>query len=169
MKYDNEQKVKDKLVLDKWSNISRDQIITFATMMPEIDKDVAMKIIEQLPEFRQILIVFLNFYDSVTKTTVEANSNNQASKQKTFSEIRNSLLSQIENENATFEEKKYWTEKSFDLMNKQIEDDDKNKEFLTYLYDKAIDGAVYTILGGLLIVGGAKLIKNPALIKYLKI
>lgn len=49
---DTEQKVLDVLGAKDFRSITKDQLVAFASHMPDIPKEVAVKCIEQFPEFR---------------------------------------------------------------------------------------------------------------------
>ena len=44
-----EQDIKNALKINKWSELSRDKVLKLVQMTPDIDKEVYIKIIEQVP------------------------------------------------------------------------------------------------------------------------
>jgi ABC-type Zn uptake system ZnuABC Zn-binding protein ZnuA len=50
MQYNSEVEVMKVLGIASWRNLSKDTFFRFLAMMPEIDKEVALKLIGQLPE-----------------------------------------------------------------------------------------------------------------------
>jgi O-phosphoseryl-tRNA(Cys) synthetase len=53
MTYKNEDELKKALEIDTWKNLSRDKLIKFVAMMPDMDKELALKVVEQFPEFKR--------------------------------------------------------------------------------------------------------------------
>lgn len=50
-RYVSEDTVKRALKIDSFRNLSKDKIMQFASMIPYMDKEVAIAIINQFPEF----------------------------------------------------------------------------------------------------------------------
>ena len=50
-RYVNEKAVKFALGIDSFGNVSKDKIMEFASMIPYMDKDVAISIINQFPVY----------------------------------------------------------------------------------------------------------------------
>jgi hypothetical protein len=50
MRYNSEVDVKEFLGLDSWRNLSKDTFLRFLAAMPEIDREVALQLIGQIPE-----------------------------------------------------------------------------------------------------------------------
>ena len=48
-----ENEVKKVLAIDSFRNMSKDKIMEFVSAIPNMDKDVAIKIIEQFPDFTE--------------------------------------------------------------------------------------------------------------------
>ena len=77
MGYKSEAEVERVLGIDSWRNLSKDKVFQFAAMMPEMDTDVALKIIEQLPEYRKLLTDGLQLLKEEHETTLKYNSQSQ--------------------------------------------------------------------------------------------
>lgn len=56
MKYENEAEVKKALGIESFRNLSKGNVMRFAAMMPDMDKDVALRIIETFPEFKDFAL-----------------------------------------------------------------------------------------------------------------
>lgn len=53
MTFDSEDAVKKALAIDSWRNLSKDKLLRFVAMMPDMDKEVAVRTIEQFPQFKE--------------------------------------------------------------------------------------------------------------------
>lgn len=50
----NEEDVKNALKIDSFRNLSKSKIMEFVSLIPNMDKEVAIKIIEQYPTFARM-------------------------------------------------------------------------------------------------------------------
>jgi hypothetical protein len=55
MKYTDEESVKEALGITSRRNLSRQNVVKFAAMMPDMDKELAVKIVEQFPAFTKFV------------------------------------------------------------------------------------------------------------------
>lgn len=86
MKKLSEDQVKEILNINNFRELSKDKIIKFAAMMPEMDKEVAMKMIDKFPEFKQFANEIMNTLEKEFKNSVESNNDSQAHAFKAFEE-----------------------------------------------------------------------------------
>jgi hypothetical protein len=154
MMYKSEVQLKKALQIDSWKNLSRDKMIRFAAMMPDMDKELALKIVAQFPEFKRFA---LDALDVIEKTYESALTHNKQSLESFYQgnrEIRSILERQLENENLTWDEKKFLLERIMETGNREFEKDSENKRFLDSMFTKvAVVGAAAVGLG-LAFVGG---------------
>lgn len=70
MRDKNEAEIMKMLEIDTWRNLSKDKVLQFAALMPEMDRDVAMRVIAQFPEFRMFAIEALNVIEKDHASTL---------------------------------------------------------------------------------------------------
>ena len=73
-------------------------MMRFATMMPDMDPEVAEKIVGQFPEFKLFAIDALNVMEKRHESTLSHNQQSQDSVHRAFQEIREILKGQLEHE-----------------------------------------------------------------------
>jgi hypothetical protein len=84
---------------------------------------------------------------------INANRDNQKQNHETFSELRRILANEL-NKDITFEEKKYFIDKLFELCDMEVKHDDKNKNFLKDIDKNSLIGAGMLLLAAVVWVGG---------------
>lgn len=60
MEFENEKAVKQALQIKTWRNLSKDKFLSFTELLPSVDKEVALKIIGQFPNFKELATDSLN-------------------------------------------------------------------------------------------------------------
>lgn len=74
MKYKNEMQIKKAMGIENWRNLSRDKVIRFAAMMPDMDKEVMLEIIRTFPEFTKYGNELLESLRETILKTIDKNS-----------------------------------------------------------------------------------------------
>ena len=103
----NEQNVKDALGLTDWRNLSKDKLMNFVSILPKVDSDVAIKIIEQFPEFAKTSQEIVNCMKETSNKILTENKNSSDQSMQAYQMILNDLSELLKKENITEEEKKY--------------------------------------------------------------
>ncbi|NMB96330.1 MAG: hypothetical protein GYA02_06930 [Clostridiaceae bacterium] len=153
MKYNDEKQIMNVLGIDSWNRLSKDKVLKFAAMMPDMDKEVMFKIIDQFPEFRVFAKDVLDSMEKTHESVINANWDNQKQIHETFSELRRILENEL-NKDITFEEKKYFIDKLFELCDREVKHDDKDKSFLKDIDKNSLIGAGLLLLAAVVWVGG---------------
>lgn len=73
MTYKNEDELKKAREIDTWKNLSRDKLIKFVAMMPDMDKELALKVVEQFPEFKRFVSDALDVIEKRHEFTLNHN------------------------------------------------------------------------------------------------
>lgn len=156
----NEEQIKKKLGIDSWRNLSKDKVIKFAAMMPEMDKEVAIKIIEQFPEFRKFAGDVVDTLEEEYKSTIEANADSQEEVYKAFRETREILKDELRRSDLTPEERANIINMIMKLVDMMAEKDSENKEFLRDLIKTGAVSAVVVLSAAIMFVGGKILLER---------
>lgn len=72
-----EQQVKDALQIDSFRNLSKEKIMEFASLIPNMDKDVAISIINQFPAYAESSRKMLEQFKNVCDAALENNKDSQ--------------------------------------------------------------------------------------------
>lgn len=125
----NEQQVLKKLDIPDFRYMTKDKIISFANMMPQMDRAVAEKAIEQFPQFADMALEVLKEYREILEKSADANSSSNKQCMDIYDKIISSLQGCLENENLSFDEKKYYIEQMKEIADKAAKKDSENKHF----------------------------------------
>ena len=101
IKYRSESAVKRALHIESFRNLSKDKIMKFVSMIPYMDKEVALTIINQFPEFVGFGKSLIDFYANVFNTILEKNRELDIATIQAYQTILDSLSKRLSNENIT--------------------------------------------------------------------
>ena len=140
--YKNETEVMKKLKINKWNQLSKDKMLNFVAMMPDIDNEVRLKILDNLPEFKELALTIVKEIDETHRKIIDSNEINQKYIHEAYSETRQILQKQLDRDIVTPEERMHICNLLVKLLENEGELDKNNKKFLNNI---AVAGAV---LGG---------------------
>lgn len=143
MTYKNEDKLKKALEIDTWKNLSRDKMIKFIAMMPDMDKELALKVVEQFPDFKRFVSDALDVIEKRHESTLSHNSQSQENFYQAMREIREILKRELEKDNLTWDQKKL-----------EFAKDSENKRFLDSLFGRVTLVTAAGITVGAAVLGG---------------
>lgn len=143
-----EEEVKKALDIDSFRNMSKSKIMDFISLIPNMDKDIALAAINQFPAYvdmtGNMVKELIGLCDSALK---EAGVSHKESIE-AYKLILNTIKDDLERDNITPEEKKDDYEKMIQVADKIA---NKDKEFKEYMKDVLKYGV--TFMGGTLIIG----------------
>lgn len=109
-RYVNEKAVKRALGIDSFRNVSKDKIMEFASLIPYMDKDVAIAIINQFPVYADFGKATIEQYTQACSNILEKNKESQMAVINGYQTILDALAKRIEKENISEIERKSITE-----------------------------------------------------------
>ena len=150
----NEQKVLKKLNISDFRHLTKDKVITMASMLDKMDPEVAKKAIEQFPEFSATIKEMLSNYKETLDKGLENNKESVQTYYVSCNSIIEALKKELENENLCFDERKYIIDQMLEISKQMGEKDSENKKFIATM--ALIGGGVVVVLGGILasVLGG---------------
>lgn len=125
-----EKKVLKKLGIDDFRHLTKDKVITMASMLDRMDPEVAKKALEQFPEFASTTKSMLSEYKETLDKGLESNKESVQSYYESCNKTIESLQKLLEDENLDFEEKKYVIDKMFEMTKMMGIKDTENKKFI---------------------------------------
>ena len=148
----SEAKVLKKLDIADFRHLTKDKVIKMASMLDKIDPEVAKKALEQFPEFANTTKEMLTEYKVSLDNGLESNNESVKAVYDTYNAIITSLQKELENENLTFEQKKYIIEQMKDVTEKVDKKDTENKRFIAYMATLAtiVVGGTVAVLASVL-------------------
>ena len=156
-----EQKVLRKLDIEDFRHLTKDKVITMASMLDKMDPEVAKKALEQFPEFSNTVKEMLHGYKDTLDKGLESNRESVQSYYDSCKSIIEVLQKQLDDENLSFEERKYSIDKMLEISKMMDEKDSENKKFITTMavVGAAAVGIVTAVLASAL-GGNTKIEKN---------
>ncbi len=125
-----EQKVLKKLNIEDFRHLTKDKVITMASMLDKMDPEVAKKALEQFPEFATTTKEMLNEYKEILDKGLETNKESVQIYYDSCNSIIVSLQKQLEDEHLFFEDRKYIIDRMLDVSRMMGEKDSENKKFI---------------------------------------
>ncbi|HHF7008981.1 TPA: hypothetical protein ACPQXA_001020 [Streptococcus mutans] len=122
------EEVKNALNIESFRNLSKDKVMEFISLIPNMDKDLAIKIVEQFPSYADYSQNIVKQLNMLCEKALDRNDNGQK-------------------EETSVDERKYITEQMIATADKIAAKDTENKEFL----EKIIKCGSYVALGALAI------------------
>ena len=150
-RYVTEEAVKKALKIDSFRNVSKDKLMQFASMIPYMDKDVAIAIINQFPEFADFGKILIANYMHICDNIREKNHEGHMAAVHGYQTILDANAKKLEKDEITEEERKAITEDMIAVADKIAELDLRNKKFYERMGSKALI-AVIAVAG---VVGAA--------------
>lgn len=141
-RYVSEDAVKRALKIDSFRNLSKDKIMQFASMIPYMDKEVAIAIINQFPKFADFGKIAISDYMQICDNILKDNKENQAAVIHGYQTILDALAKRMEIESTTEEDRKAITEDMITVADKIALADLQNKKFLDKLGTKVLWGVL---------------------------
>lgn len=154
MAYKSEAEIKQALGIDSWRNLSKDKMIRFAAMMPDMGTEAALKIIEQFPSFKEFATDVVNALEKSFDSAVSANKQSQEHFHQALQHIREILKGQLEREDQSWEERKYILDLIMETGRLESLKDSENKKFLSVALKTLAAGGVGALLLGVAFIGG---------------
>ena len=152
-RYVNENAVKKALKIDSFRNLSKEKVMQFASMIPYMDKEVAMKVIDQFPVYADFGKAAIEQYAKICDNILEKNKESQAAVIHGYQTILDVLAKKMDKENLTEEERKSITEDMITVADKIAEADLNNKKFLEKMGHLALCGIGAAVVGLAAVLG----------------
>ena len=149
-RYLSEDSVKKALKIDSFRNLSKDKIMEFASMIPYMDKDVAIAVINQFPVYADFAKVTISYYKQICDSILQSNKDSHDAVVHGYQTILDALSERMRNVE-TEEERKSITDDMISVADKIAEADLENKKFLERFGTKILFG----ILAALAITSAA--------------
>lgn len=154
MRYSNELAIKRELGIDTWRELSKDKFLRFVAMMPDMDTDVALKVIEQFPSFKEFASDVVDAMESAYGSTLSVNERSGDQVHDAYREIRAILRAELDKGELSWEERRWLIEQIQETGRQQFSKDSENKRFLDSTLGKVVMGAGGVAALGLAALGG---------------
>lgn len=153
-----EQEVKDRLGIDDFRHLSKDKVIEFVSLIPNTDKDIAINVISQFPEYSNMATNVVEHLKELCKTALLSGEKSNDSTISGFMIVLESLSEQIKKPNLSEEAQAEINKQMIDVAGKISDVNNEHKKWI-----KSLVNTGATICGVALVIGATILgvkIKN---------
>lgn len=138
-RYHSKEAVKKALKIDSSRNLTKDKVMEFTSMIPYMEKEVALEIIKEFQVYVEFVESAIENYTQLCKTILETNKEEYEQAVHAHQYVLETFANQLEQENLTEEERR-------DFSEKMIEEADKITEL--YLQQQKFHERVLKTIGG---------------------
>lgn len=147
------EEVKNALKIDSFRNLSKDKIMEFVSLIPNMDKEVAIKIIEQYPAFAKLSESMVAQLNKMCDNALEKNEESQRLTIQAYKQILDELSNQLHMEDLSKEEREKITKQMIEIADKISIKDTENKAFIDKMVKYSTGFAVGALVLGAAILG----------------
>ena len=159
-----ENEVKKALAIEDFRNISKDKIMEFVSAIPNMDKEVAIKIIEQFPSYAESANNMIAQLNTMCSNAMKENGESQKEVIEAYKKILDDLGELLKKDAITAEERTQITKQMIDIADRISAKDTENKEFLSGITKYGGQIIVSALVLGAVILGvNVKGVKIPTI------
>ena len=159
-----ENEVKKALAIEDFRNISKDKIMEFVSAIPHMDKEVAIKIIEQFPSYAESANNMIAQLNTLCSNAMKENGESQKEVIGTYKKILDDLGELLKKDTNTAEERAQITKQMIEVADRISAKDTENKEFLSGITKYGGHIIVSALVLGAVILGvNVKGVKIPTI------
>ncbi len=153
------------LNIPDFRHLSKEHVISFASMLQDMDPAVAQKALEQFPEFAKTTVDALKDYKGIIEKSFEDDKESANQCYALYNRIQAALEKCMDRDNLSFEERKYYIEQMKEVAAMAAAKDSEGKKFKWANLAGFGMIAVVVIGGTLALLGGNTAFQIPQLPK----
>ncbi len=149
-KIKTEEEVKALLKIDDWRSMSKDKVMEFISLIPNMEREVSLAAIEQFPNYATMSSSMI---DSLIKLCDNSSKEISKGTDKCLDAYRlvlESLSKQVDDKNLSPEDKKILNEQMIDIANSMSAKDSEKNQIISTIVNNG-----QRIMVGVLVVGAA--------------
>ena len=160
----SEEQVKKALQIDSFRNLSKDKIVEFASLIPHMDKDVAIAIINQFPAYVESSRNMIEQYSAMCDKVLQSNDDSRKDAVMAYKTILDDLSILLKQDGITPEQQEKITDKMILVADKIADLHEDNRNFLEGIikYGTPLIGGAL-LLGAVILGVNVKGIKLPTI------
>ncbi len=150
-----EKQALDQLGIKDWRHLTKDMYMQLVSMLPDLDKETALRAVEHFPEFASMTLELAKQYKSEIEKTLDDDKEDNRAYYDICNKIIDSLSKNLEREDSTPEERKQTMDMMFTISERVNAKNSENKAFKANMIRLA-SAATFTFLvvGTYIITGG---------------
>ncbi|MEU3363971.1 hypothetical protein [Streptomyces pseudogriseolus] len=154
MKYTNEAEIMHALGIDTWRHLSKEKMVKFAAMMPDMDTEVALKIVEQFPEFRKFATDSFGAIEKAHAATLADGKHSLDQVYQALRQNREIFERELRRDDLTWEQRMHLLELIQETARLAAQKDTEHKRHVGDLLKKTMVGVGSAVALGVVFVGG---------------
>ncbi|MFD7222896.1 hypothetical protein ACFV9P_17965 [Streptomyces sp. NPDC059892] len=127
MDNEKEAEVKRTLGIRSWRNLSKDKVIKFAAMMPDLGTEVRL---EQFPAFKDLAKNSVDSAKKAHESTLSANEKSQEHFHQASQQHREALTNDLSRDDLSWEQRQFLHERFQQNVGQEFQKDSESKQFL---------------------------------------
>lgn len=144
----SEDQVKKALQIDSFRNLSKDKIMEFASLIPHMDKEVAIAIINQFPAYVESSRNMIEQYNAMCDKVLQSNDDSRKDTVMAYKTILDDLSILLKQDGITPEQQEKITDKMILVADKIADLHEDNRNFLEEIIKYGTP-----LIGGALLLG----------------
>lgn len=152
--YVSEEEVKKALNISDFRSLSKDKVMEFVSLIPKVDKDVAISIVNQFPNYtdmaKSIVGGMINLCSEALQNTKEGNKEVIQA----YKVVLETLKERLQNEKLTLKERNRITDEMLEIAEKIDTVNDKHNTFIKDILTTVGGVAVGVVVLGAAVLGG---------------
>lgn len=148
-----EEEARKLLKVDDFRHLSKDKVISFMSLIPDMDKDVAIKCIEQFPDFKNYGLDMFGKLNEGYQKIIDSGKESAKETMSAYRLVLDTMKEIIDKDDLTFDEKRQVAADMVMVADKISEQDKGWKDFLSKFAQGLGVAAVAGVAIGAAIVG----------------
>ena len=124
-----EAKVLRKLDIPDFRHLTKEKVVSFVSMLPQMDPEVAKLALEQFPAFAETNLAIISCLKESMETIIGSNAENMAAFNARCQEVLDALEAELQREDLTDEGRKMVIDGMMGVINAISQKDTENKEY----------------------------------------
>ncbi|MBD8534421.1 hypothetical protein [Plantibacter sp. CFBP 13570] len=153
MNIDNEDALKKKMGIDSWRNLSKDKFMMFVSELPNMSKEVALKVVEQFPDFKSLVMESLTEVQSQATSGLKANWKSQKKVHKAFADYRKTLNRELDREGLTSDDRLAILALLTEAIDREAAKDSEHKMFVFKIVGAVGTVAMFSLAAAVAVLG----------------
>lgn len=154
MQLSDEEQVKNALGIESWGNLSKEKFLSFVSELPNIDKDVAIAIVGQFPDFKALASDAVATLQDGWGSAVAQNQASQKQAQEGFERYVGILEHELERDQIAGEDRFRILEMIREAAERMALKDSENKAWLLRGLGVLAGAGVLAVAAALAVLGG---------------
>lgn len=130
MTLNDEAAVKKALGISTFREMSKEKMLAFAATMPDMAKEVRLKLVEQIPAFTNFALEAVNATERMLSEELDLNDKSRVQLHEALADVRATLKSELARDDLPEEHRRYLTDKLLSTTDTEAAKDTEHKAFV---------------------------------------